>query len=56
MVDVVRAAEDEVVGRNAPVVGFTVTDKQNFGMVGVNVVEQGHLLEGVVDVFLASFV
>src|SRR6267142_1789539 len=56
MIDVVSAVEDEVVAAGvAPVVRLAVADKQDFRMVGADVVEQGHLLEGVVDVFLVEF-
>src|SRR6266403_439057 len=56
MIDLVSAVEDEVVTAGvAPVVRFAVADEQDFGLLGADVIEQGHLLEGVVDVFLVEF-
>src|SRR6266481_435300 len=56
MIDVVSAVEHEVVTAGVgPVVRFAVADKQDFGLLGADVIEQGHLLEGVVDVFLVEF-
>src|SRR6266849_5248797 len=56
MIDVVGAVEHEVVTAGVgPVVRFAVADKQKPGKFCADVVEQGHLLEGVIDVFLVEF-
>jgi hypothetical protein len=55
IVNFINAMEHKIVAAGMrPVVGFAVTDKQDFGLVGADVVEQGDLLEGIVDVFFVE--